>query len=461
MAPHILLINPWIHDFAAYDYWAKPYGLLSLAGLLRHHGLAVSYIDCLDRFHPSGTDADPHARHGRGPYRKRPLGAPNKLAGIGRTYSRYGIDPEWFRRDLAALQPPDLILVTSLMTYWYPGVVETIGILKQVFPDVPVVLGGIYARLCTAHARKHSGADEVVIDQGATIFDVVARHTGYAVPPQFDLGVLDAWPYPAFDLQHRINYIPLLTSRGCPFDCAYCASRYLEPVRSRRTPDAVIREIGFWHHRHGVVDFVFYDDALLVDAAHHAVPLLEGLIANKWPLFLHTPNAIHIRAVTANLARLMKLAGFHTLRLGLETTAFEGRKELDAKVTRAEFDQAVGHLKAAGFAPHQIGAYLLVGLPGQLVAAVEHSIQVVKAAGIQPVLAHYTPIPHTRMWAAAKHASRYDIESDPIYTNNAIFPCQQETFSWAQLSHLKQLAKQTSFHKNDFLQAITNATVKK
>ncbi|MDH3957783.1 MAG: cobalamin B12-binding domain-containing protein, partial [Desulfobacteraceae bacterium] len=45
--PHILLINPWIHDFAAYDFWAKPMGLLILAALLRSQGVSVSYIDCL------------------------------------------------------------------------------------------------------------------------------------------------------------------------------------------------------------------------------------------------------------------------------------------------------------------------------------------------------------------------------------------------------------------------------
>jgi hypothetical protein len=41
MSKQILLINPWIHDFAAYDFWLKPLGLLYLGGLLRqngHHG---------------------------------------------------------------------------------------------------------------------------------------------------------------------------------------------------------------------------------------------------------------------------------------------------------------------------------------------------------------------------------------------------------------------------------------
>ena len=97
-APHVLLVNPWIHDFAAYDFWAKPYGLLSLAAILREQDVNVSYMDCLDRFHPRMPKSDPSARHGRGPYLKRAIEAPGGLASIRRTYSRYGILPEWLGR---------------------------------------------------------------------------------------------------------------------------------------------------------------------------------------------------------------------------------------------------------------------------------------------------------------------------------------------------------------------------
>ena len=78
-APHILLVNPWIHDFAAYDFWAKPIGLLYLAAILRNHGCRVSYIDCLDRFHPQAPSSDPTARWGRGPYLKTPIAKPHGL----------------------------------------------------------------------------------------------------------------------------------------------------------------------------------------------------------------------------------------------------------------------------------------------------------------------------------------------------------------------------------------------
>lgn len=439
--PHLLLVNPWIHDFAAYDFWAKPFGLLSLAAVLQAHDFPISYIDCLNRFHPCAPAANPNARHGRGPYNKTPIDPPAPLAGIRRTYSRYGIDPEWFGRDLAAMTPPDLILVTSMMTYWYPGVIETIRRLKRQFPDTPVVLGGVYARLCTDHARRHSGADEVVADRGSSLFDVIERHTGCRVRPKFDMNRFAQWPYPAHHLQGHVHYLPLLTARGCPFDCAYCASGFLEPRFQRRAPGDVVEEILYWHDRRGVVDIAFYDDALLCDAERYAVPMFEAIVARRMNLALHTPNAVHIRAITREIAGLMKRAGFHTLRLGLETTAFDDRTGFDSKVTAAEFDRAVRHLKAAGFERHRIGAYLLFGLPDQSVSAVEASIRVVKAAGVTPILAYYTPIPHTRLWPRAVAASRYDLQADPIFTNNAILPCQPEPFSWQTLSRIKQMVR--------------------
>ena len=439
--PHILLVNPWIHDFAAYDVWAKPLGLLYLAGMLEQAGFAVSYLDCLDRFHPKALPGTAATRCGRGPYLKQHLPKPPGLEDIPRRFSRYGVPPAWLRADLEAGPRPDLILVTSLMTYWYPGLRETIECLRQVFGDTPLLLGGIYATLCPGHARAHSGADEIIHGGGeARILDLASRYTGYQGRATFDPHNLDTWPYPAFHRVSKLAYGVLQTSRGCPFDCAYCASRFINPTRQTRNPEAVVAEIRYWHRRFGVNDFAFYDDALLVDAARHALPILEGIVRAGLKVRFHTPNALHIREISPAVARLMKRAGFETLRLGLETTAFETRRGLDRKVAAAEFHTAVAALRGAGFDAPQIGAYLLVGLPGQRDADLVSSIAAVRGAGLTPVLAHYSPIPHTRLWPAARATSRYDLAADPIFTNNAIMPCQAEPFTWERLTHLKRLA---------------------
>jgi radical SAM superfamily enzyme YgiQ (UPF0313 family) len=439
--PTILLINPWIHDFAAYDFWAKPLGLLSIASILRKHDFHVSYIDCLDRFHPNAPATNPQTRNGRGPFLKVQIAKPAGLEDVSRNYCRYGIRRNWFKQDLLTIEKPDLIFITSLMTYWYPGIKETIKIIKEIFPDVPLVLGGIYASLCTEHAQKHSGADFVVAERSEdAILKFAGEHTGYSPACKFNPHDLDTYPYPAFDLQNEINYIPLLTSKGCPFSCAYCASYFLDPKRMTRGAKSIVKEIKFWHEKYQVKDFVFYDDALLVDSKQHAIPMMEEIIRAGLKVRFHTPNALHIREISKEVASLMFQAGFKTLRLGLETAMFDLRGEMDSKVGNKEFKQAVICLKEAGFRKEQIGAYLLAGLPGQDIGSIEFSIKEVLKQKITPVLAYYSPIPHTKLWSQAVASSRYELDTDPVFTNNAIFPCQKEYFSWEKISYLKSLA---------------------
>jgi radical SAM superfamily enzyme YgiQ (UPF0313 family) len=287
----------------------------------------------------------------------------------------------------------------------------------------------------------------VIAGPGETrIFAAAKKLIGWSEVSETDSENLDDFPFPAADLQRKIPFVALMTSTGCPFSCAYCASGYLNSKRRLRSPDRIVEEIRFWNSRYGVTDMVFYDDALLVDSQLHAIPMFEKIIASglgKMVRF-HTPNAVHIREITQTTARLMAEAGFQTLRLGLETAAGD-RQDFDHKVTRKEFVAAVSCLKSAGFRGNQVGAYLLTGLPGQSWESVEASVETVQKAGITPVPAHFTPIPHTALWPAAVASSRYDLESDPIFTNNAIFPCQKEPFSWEPLIRLKKLIKATAF----------------
>jgi radical SAM superfamily enzyme YgiQ (UPF0313 family) len=208
----------------------------------------------------------------------------------------------------------------------------------------------------------------------------------------------------------------------------------------RRSPESVIAELKFWHQTHAITDFVLYDDAFLVNAEQYAIPILEKIIQAAINLRFHTPNAVHIRGITAETARLLFKAGFKTLRLGLETAEFDHRETIDQKVSENDFRRAARYLKEAGFEKHQVGAYLLMGLPGQELLSVERSIRAVQETEITPILAYYSPIPHTAMWQTAVAASRYDLEADPIFTNNSIIPCQNEAFNWETISALKELA---------------------
>jgi radical SAM superfamily enzyme YgiQ (UPF0313 family) len=206
-----------------------------------------------------------------------------------------------------------------------------------------------------------------------------------------------------------------------------------------RSPQSLLAEIVFWHRRYDIIQFTYYDDALLVQAENHMLPILEGIIRSGIRVRFHTPNAVHVREISREMARMMFKAGFETIRLGIETTDFGDSRTMDAKVTADEFNNGVEILKASGFRKDQIGAYLLVGLPRQSMASVRNSIRFVTASGIVPIMAYYSPIPRTPMWQSAVESSRYDLESDPIFSNNAIWPCSREPFSWQVVSEMKQL----------------------
>jgi radical SAM superfamily enzyme YgiQ (UPF0313 family) len=287
---------------------------------------------------------------------------------------------------------------------------------------------------------NNSGADRVVSGPGeAIVLDLVGELLDRKIDRRFDPEDYNTYPFAAWELQRSITYIPLLTSKGCPFTCRYCASRILQPKTMRRAPSAVVDEIMFWHKEFSIIDFAIYDDAFLVDAHHHAIPIMERIIGAGLPVQFHTPNAIHIREITMKTALLMFKCGFKTLRLGLETADFQDRKSLDNKVSLEEFQQAAAYLQEAGFPKNQLGVYLLVGLPYQSLASVRSSIKFVKKIGLTPVMAYYSPIPGTALWPQAVASSRYELESDPIFTNNAIFPCQKKAFSWESITRLKHL----------------------
>jgi len=433
--PDLLLINPWIYDFAAYDFFARPLGLLYLAGMLQDWGYAVHFLDCLGGVH---AKAGPF---GTGRYLKEILPSPPALQGITRRYGRYGISETVFRARLARIPPPTAILVTSLMTYWYPGVSAVIRLAREHFPQAPVILGGIYASLCPEHAREHSGAHRVVTGPGeAALPDILAEITGFT-PPRLtaaDPDDLDSRPYPALDLLDQTSYIPILTSQGCPLDCLYCASRLLQPVYRRRRPQAVAAELIHWQDRLGLSDAAFYDDALLLKAADHLLAILEELGRRGRAFRFHTPNGLHARLITREVAAGLKRANFTTLRLGVETTAL-GTARLDAKLQAGELEAALAYLREAGFASKEMGVYLLIGLPDQEEAEVGASIRRVRDLGAAPVLAQYSPIPGTALWPRACACSRYDLNADPLFQNNSLFPCWPQ-FSWERYTRLKRLA---------------------
>src|SRR5262245_39140059 len=147
---NLLLVNPPIYDFTAFDFWLRPYGLLRVGGQLREYRLATfDYLVSRDR------DA-----FGRGRFDRQPIPRPAPLADIPRRFYRFGRPREEFLRVLSG-QRFVVVLIQTVMTHWYLGVREVIEDVRRIQPDARIVLGGVYATLCPVHALS-LGADQVI-----------------------------------------------------------------------------------------------------------------------------------------------------------------------------------------------------------------------------------------------------------------------------------------------------------
>ncbi len=446
---NILLINPWIYDFAAYDMWSRPLGLLYIGGLLRANDYHVSFINCLDRYHPEllkyqNLTKPKNTKYGCGKFHKEPIERPSVLRHVPRKYGRYGLPLEIFQKERNRAERPDVVLVTSGMTYWYPGVFEAIRQAKEHFPDVPVVLGGIYATLCYDHAVENSGADYVICGEGELkVLELVNNLTGLNPPnPLFQRGNLsiDDYPYPAYDLLTSQESLAILTSRGCPMGCTYCASNLVAGEFRQRDPIKVADEIEFYYNNYGTRDFAFYDDALLLNAEDHICIILQEIIRRGINCKFHTPNAMHAGLIDRSLAKLMFKSGFRTIRISLETSNIDRQKATGNKVTLEAFRDAVKYLKEAGYSGKEIGVYILICLPEQSLEEMFDSIRYVYECGATTKLAIYSPIPGTEEWQKAVAQGKIDANADPLLQNGSIYPIRPNGVTIDDIQKVKAFA---------------------
>ncbi|MGW8180370.1 MAG: hypothetical protein ACWGQW_16660, partial [bacterium] len=299
MRKRILLINPPIYDFSAYDFWLKPYGLLRVAGQLRGQAY-LQLFDFLDRAHPCLGKS--HLRSdlwGRGKFFAEEAVKPKAFSSISRTYRRYGIREQIFKDFLRSCRPFDAALIQTNMTYWYPGVSEVLKIIRELAPGTQTVLGGVYATICPDHARS-LGADLVV--EGCCLqglWDFLNLQPDESQPPYWE--------------GYETNSVGVLRlTEGCPFRCTYCSVPNTAPKFQPFAPKLSWQAFQFLKSL-GTKNLVFYDDALLFKCEEVLSPFLEKVINDNFEGNFHTPNALNARFLTPEVARLAIKAGFRLL----------------------------------------------------------------------------------------------------------------------------------------------------
>jgi radical SAM superfamily enzyme YgiQ (UPF0313 family) len=425
MKANFLLINPWIYDFAAFNLWSRPLGLLKVAEYLSGFDCEIKFIDCTDRMQSE-------KKFGTGKYPRQSVKKPYILKEVPHTYARYGITAHEFIEKLTNCLPCDAIFVTSIMTYWYPGTQEVIKIIRSLSSDIPVILGGIYPTLYSDHARTHSGADHVFTGS----IDSRINNTLQSLGITLNQGN-KSLPYYRLNLYEHSRFAPLLTSTGCPYKCTYCASAILNKGFIQRHPQDVLQEIDELYQM-GTRDFAFYDDALLANPDHHIKVLLREIIRSTMKVRFHCPNGIHAGFIDDELADLMKRSGFTTLRLGFETVNSRRQEETGGKVNHDSIRSAVRNLQKRGFEKEHIGTYLMYGLPGQELSEIREGIAFLKDLGVRINLTEFSPLPGTACWDELLDRRIISRSTDPLLMNNTVFSYMLNGHDPEDISSIKE-----------------------
>ncbi len=390
----MLLVNPPAQDFTAFDLWLCPLGLLRIGTVLKSAGCDVRILDCLSRADgPAGGGAP--AGNGTGRFREEMIPRPAVFAEVRRHFRRFGLPPEEiesvFRSWKREGWTPDVAAVTTLFTYWYPGALEAAEAARRVWPGARIALGGAYATLCGGHASRRFAGCEIVRGPGEEWAGSLLRRAGIepSPPPVFaDFGI-----YPG-----TRPHAAVLSSRGCPFSCSYCASAALSGGFEPRSAGEVMADLEN-ASTHGSGNAAFFDDAFLFDAARRAKPLLAGIAALKSGTALHFPNGLHVRYVDAETALLLKAAGAETIRLSFESTGH--RTGSPSKASEEELRAAARAFSAAGYDPAAISVYTLAAAPGQDGGDVIEACEAIHRCGFKVSITLFSPIPGTPAFADA------------------------------------------------------------
>lgn len=285
----------------------------------------------------------------------------------------------------------DLIGITVYSPVYFE-VEQIFNRVEKSQPKTPVCLGGPYVSTIKEEIFEKTPADFAVYGEGEITFSELLfflkgeRHiaqidglmyssdSGDIVtnPPRQQLGKLDELPLPAYDLfpMDRYPLHRLVSSRGCPYTCAFCNSTSIWSANWRKRSALNIKaEIDHLITHFGKKIFVFGDNSFNIDnkrVEEFCDLLLENDTKILWSASIRADN------ITQLLADKMKQAGCYNVAIGIESANNQILSEMNKKSTIEEIAKGIKIFKKAGI---EVLGQFVIGSPYDTLETVTESIE--------------------------------------------------------------------------------------
>lgn len=206
---------------------------------------------------------------------------------------------------------------------------------------------------------------------------------------------LDSLPMPAIDLFdiHKYDQFPLLSTRGCPFECMFCATRSVWGRTPRfHSVERVMREVRRAVETYGFRKLVFVDDTFVLD--HDRVRRLCDALDDYDHSVTWSANA-RVDTITPTLAKRMYGAGCRVLSFGVES----GSDLIQQQVKkRLDLQGAKNTLLACRESGIRIKTGWVIGLPGSKTEQLKSLDLMLELMPDEISIHHFIPIPGTAYW---------------------------------------------------------------
>lgn len=381
-----------------------------------------------------------------------------------------GYDFEAFFKRLNKFKP-DLIGVT-LFSFGFVESYQLINRIKDSF-DGLLVLGGVHVSALRGRVLEDTKADLAVYGEGENaivdickgknfgdIDNLIYRKNGGVVENKQAAFVkeLDSLPFPAWENFELKKYVypkegrlQIATSRGCPYNCVYCAVKRSMGLMFRpRSAENVLQEIEKWY-RKGYTFFEFVDDCFTMDMAR-AKRICDMIVERGIKIQWNCANGIRADRVDEELLQKMKAAGCIFVAYGLETGNPDILMRIKKNITLDKAMEAFNLTKKAGI---KFAVNFIVGHPDETYEAAMDSIKVAKKIPADYVnFSNMVPYPGTETYDYIRQHGKF-LLSEETYLTESTTKLGKPVFETPEFSYaerLKVLKKGRALAKKTHLQ---------
>ena len=436
---HIQLIHPPVylnvHAMTALRP-SLPLGLAYVAGALKEAGHELSLIDAV-------------------------VEAPEDVTQEtwGRSIFRLGLSPE----QISARVDPraEAIALTNMWSFSWPLVRRIIQTLKKDHPELPIVCGGEHFTGLPDQSMSEAPIDIIVLGEGEEqairVFEGLAR--GQREFPEVpgvvwrkggdsqgewvknpradrrkDVDAI-AWPYwELFDVEtynkyelinglHTGKTVPILATRGCPYQCTYCSNPGMWTTRwYARNPVDVVDEIEHYMHRYGATNFPFQDLTAILKR-DWVVDFCNEILRRNLKITWQFPSGTRCEVIDDEVAKLLYLTGGRALAYAPESGSERTRKLIKKQMKTSSLMNAV---KSSVKHKLNITNFIVIGFPHDTKEDLKLTAKLARRLAWEGTddiaIGFFFPIPNTELYYKLMAEGRIDGSDEflltPIYAND-------------------------------------------